>query len=259
MCFDPLATPPPLPPEVETGEVTSTELVLASDDAEFSAYLSLARDSRTAVVVLPDVRGLFGYYEQLTTRFAAAGYHAIAFDYFGRTAGLAARPNDFEFMPHIKQTSPEQIRADAAVSIAAVRERADVDHVVTVGFCFGGTQSYLATTDPALGLSGAIAFYGGLDPSRLGVFPPPATRAGAMHGPILGLFGGADPSIPDELRDEFDRALTEAGVAHEFVVYPGAPHSFFDRSHDEHRAECDDAWRRTLTFLGSLVDAPARS
>lgn len=203
-------------------------------------------------MVLPDVRGLFGYYEQLTTRFAAAGHHAIAFDYFGRTAGLSPRPNDFEFLPHIKETTPEQVRADAAACIAALRERADIDRVVTVGFCFGGSQSYLATTDPSLGLSGAIAFYGGLDPSRLGVFPPSAEQAGSMRGPILALFGGADPSIPAELREEFDRALTDSGVEHELVVYPGAPHSFFDRSHGEHRAECDDAWRRTLRFLDSL-------
>ena len=158
MCFDPLATPPPLPSLMPTNEVTSSELVLDSGDTQFRAHLSLAPSwSRTAVVVLPDVRGLFGYYEQLTTRFAAAGHHAIAFDYFGRTAGLSPRPNEFEFMPHIKATTPEQVRADAAACVSALRERADIDHVVTVGFCFGGSQSYLATTDTSLGLSGAIA------------------------------------------------------------------------------------------------------
>lgn len=259
MCFDPLATPPPLPPETATGEVTSSELVLESGQARFRAFLSLpSSTSRTAVVVLPDVRGLFAYYEELTTRFAAAGHSAIAFDYFGRTAPLSPRPNDFDFLPHVKQTTPEQVRADIAACVAAVRERADVDHVVTVGFCFGGSQSYLATTDPSLGLSGAVAFYGGLDPSRLGVYPPPAQEAGAMRGPILALFGEADPSIPAELRDEFDRALTDADVEHELVVYPGAPHSFFDRSHDEHRAECEDAWRRTLRFLDALSGTSSR-
>ena len=259
MCFDPLATPPSLPPDVTTYEVPRAELVLESGDTRFRAYLSLARpSSRTAVVVLPDVRGLFGYYERLTTRFAAAGHHAIVFDYFGRTAGVSPRPNDFEFMPHVKETTPEQIRADLAVCITALREQADIDHVVTVGFCFGGSQSYLATTDPSLGLSGAIAFYGGLNPSRLGVFPSPAEEAKSMRGPILALFGGADPSIPAELRDEFHHALTASGVEHEFVVYPGAPHSFFDRSHNDHHTECDDAWRRTLRFLDSFAQASAR-
>lgn len=253
MCFDPLATPPPLPAEVITHDLTSEELVLGSGSARFRAYLSLASEpSHTAVVVLPDVRGLFGYYEHLTASFAAAGHPAITLDYFGRTAGLFARPNDFEFTPHIKATSPGQIRGDVAICIAALRERAEIDHVVTVGFCFGGSQSYLATTDPTLGLSGAVAFYGGLDPSRLGVYPSPAAEADSMHGPIFAIFGGADPSIPSELRDEFDRALTEARVEHEFIVYPDAPHSFFDRSHNDHHAECDDAWRHTLRFLAAF-------
>lgn len=256
MCFDPLATPPRLPQDVPTNEFSSTDLLLQSGDTRFRAYLSLAPStSRTAVVVLPDVRGLFGYYEQLTTRFAAAGHHAVAFDYFGRTAGTSPRDGDFEFMPHLKETTPEQIRADAGVCITALRERTDIDHVVTLGFCFGGSQSYLATTDPALGLSGAVAFYGGLDPRKLGVFPKPAAVAGSMRGPLLALYGGADPSITPELREEFDQALTAADVEHEFVVYPGAPHSFFDRSHADHQAECDDAWRHTLRFLASLTDA----
>lgn len=253
MCFDPLATPPPLPGEVRTYDVTSEELVLDSDDAQFRAYLSsTSGPSHTAVVILPDVRGLFGYYEQLTARFAAAGYTALALDYFGRTAGQSSRASDFEFLPHVKATSPEQIRADLASCIETLRARATVDHVVTVGFCFGGSQSYLATTDTSLGLSGAVAFYGGLDPSRLGVFPRPSSLAGSMHGPILGLFGGADASIPTELRDEFDSALTQAGVEHEFVVYAGAPHSFFDRSHHEHAGECEDAWRQVLRFLDAI-------
>lgn len=254
MCFDPLATPPPLPADITAHEVQSSELVLGPDDARFRAYLSLtAEPSGTAVVVLPDVRGLFGYYEQLTTRLATAGHHAIALDYFGRTAGLSARPNDFEFMPHIKQTTPEQIRCDIAACVAALRDRAEITQVVTMGFCFGGSQSYLATTDTSLGLSGAIAFYGGLNEKGLGVYPRPAAEADGMHGPVLALFGGADAGITQELRDEFDQALTAADVEHEFVVYPGAPHSFFDRSHGEHQAECTDAWRRTLTFLDSVA------
>jgi carboxymethylenebutenolidase len=252
MCFDPAATPPPLPSDVTSGqvsgEVSGEQLVLDSGDAPFRAHLALGPASaRTAVVVLPDVRGLFGYYEHLAESFAAAGHHAIALDYFGRTAGLSERPGDFDFMPHIMETTPEQVRADVRACIAALRERAEVDHVVTVGFCFGGTQSYLATTDPSLGLSGAVAFYGGLDATRLGVFPSPAAEAPSMHGPILALFGGAD---------EFDRALTDAGVEHELVVYPGAPHSFFDRSHGEHGAECEDAWRRVLGFLAALPEQP---
>ena len=46
-------------------------------------------------------------------------------------------------------------------------------------------------------------------------------------------------------------ALREAGVAHELVTYDGAPHSFFDRKHEEFQAASDDAWRRTLDFIAA--------
>jgi carboxymethylenebutenolidase len=70
-----------------------------------------------------------------------------------------------------------------------------------------------------------------------------------MHAPVLGLFGGDDPSIPASDIAAFDKALTDAGVKHHIETYPGAPHSFFDRTFKEHKAECDDAWRRVLAFM----------
>ena len=61
--------------------------------------------------------------------------------------------------------------------------------------------------------------------------------------------GGDDPGIPVEDVEAFDRALDDAGVEHEIVVYPGAPHSFFDRKQEEFAAESEDAWNRVLAFL----------
>ena len=67
------------------------------------------RDARRAagvgVVILPDVRGLYRFYEELALRFAERGYAAVAFDYFGRTAGAEKRDDDFEYMPHVRQTT----------------------------------------------------------------------------------------------------------------------------------------------------------
>jgi carboxymethylenebutenolidase len=71
-----------------------------------------------------------------------------------------------------------------------------------------------------------------------------------MSCPLLGLFGGADGNIPQEQVDAFDRALTDAGVEHEIHVYPGAPHSFFDRRQEDYAEASADAWERILGFLG---------
>jgi carboxymethylenebutenolidase len=77
----------------------------------------------------------------------------------------------------------------------------------------------------------------------------PTQHAAELAAPVLGLFGGADEGIPPSMVDEFDAALTAAGVEHEVVAYPGAPHSFFDRRNEEFADACADAWRRVLAFL----------
>jgi carboxymethylenebutenolidase len=254
MCYDADALPPDLPadlalPPMAGGAGAERIELTSADGTRFLAALAQAPDAREpAVVILPDVRGLYRFYSVLAESFAQAGHHAIAIDYFGRTAGVAERDDAFEYMPHVLQTRPAQVRADAAAAIAALREHTGATRFVTVGFCFGGTQSFAAATDPDLALDGAVGFYGALAPRREGM-PDMRELATRSRCPVLGLFGGADASIPAEDVATFERALQTAGVQHEVVSYPGAPHSFFDRSYDEHAEACADAWRRTLAFL----------
>ena len=101
------------------------------------------------------------------------------------------------------------------------------------------------------GLDGVIGFYGGPQGRGPGDETAPVRLAPSYRCPVLGLFGGADPHIPVEEVDRFRRVLDEAGVPNEIVVYEGAPHSFFDRSQDEHREACEDAWSRMLRFIAS--------
>jgi carboxymethylenebutenolidase len=79
--------------------------------------------------------------------------------------------------------------------------------------------------------------------------PSPIDAAREMEAPILALQGGADQHITAEHNAEFDEALTAAGVEHEVVTYPGAPHSFFDRKQEEFAEASEDAWNRTLAFI----------
>jgi len=72
-----------------------------------------------------------------------------------------------------------------------------------------------------------------------------------MTAPILALQAGDDENITPELNAAFDAALTAAGVEHEVVTYPGAPHSFFDRKQEQYGAASEDAWNRVLAFIGA--------
>jgi carboxymethylenebutenolidase len=204
--------------------------------------------SRVGVVILPDVRGLYPFYSELADRFALAGHPAITIDYFGRTAGLGPRGEDFDYWPHVEQTTVEQIQWDVAAAEDALLDRARVRHLVTVGFCFGGMHALLAGASDTLATEAVVAFYGVLDGSRFGI-DGPLQRAGDIDRPVLGLYGEADQGIPPAQVAEFDARLK---APHELVLYPGAPHSFFDRSFTEHAHASDDAWRRVLAFVDGV-------
>ena len=258
MCFQFDARPPELPgdlPRIRGGAGAESLVLASSDGTGFAAALAESREPEgPAVVVLPDVRGLYRFYIELAERLAEAGHHAIAFDYFGRTAGAEERGEDFDFMSHIPRTTAEGVQLDIAACRAALAERTGADSFVALGFCFGGSHSFFAGTNPELGLSAVIGFYGLLNPERVGKAERPSLieHGEEIRVPVLGLFGGADESIPPEDVEAFDRALDSAGVAHELTTYPGAPHSFFDRRADEHAEASADAWRRVLGFLDRL-------
>jgi carboxymethylenebutenolidase len=66
---------------------------------------------------------------------------------------------------------------------------------------------------------------------------------------VLSIFGGADEGIPQADVDQFAEACRRAAVRHEQHVYPGAPHSFFDRKQTEFADASADAWRRVQDFV----------
>jgi carboxymethylenebutenolidase len=252
MCYK-IDALPPFPP-IQGGAADTEDLVLkAADGNQFAAFVARAKTPNGAgMVVLPDVRGLFRFYEELAIRFAEQGINSVAFDYFGRTAGVSKRDADFDFMPQVMKCNQDTIAADVRAAVEYLKSPAggSCTSVFTVGFCFGGSNSWNQAAQ-GHGLAGAIGFYGRPGPGFADKQPGPQQRVAQMTAPILGLMGGADPMIPATDIAEFDKALTDAKVAHEIITYPGAPHSFFDRSFDEHKEACDDAWRRMLAFVAA--------
>jgi carboxymethylenebutenolidase len=239
MCFDTDSSPPI--PALSGAAVSHDDLVLTAPDGnEFAAFRALPDGpSPTGVVILPDIRGLYRFYEELALRFAERGYAAIAFDYFGRTAGVEKRDDDFEYRPHVEQTTPHTVQLDVGACVEHLRA-AGCTSIFAVGFCFGGSGAWNAA-GAGHGLKGAVGFYG--RPERTLPF------VAQIDAPILALQGGADAAIPHEDNLELERALREHGKEYELVEYEGAPHSFFDRKQEEFAEASADAWRRVLAFI----------
>src|SRR5438034_13271 len=201
MCFE-LDSVPPIP-AIRGAAVSHEDLVLEAADGNSLAAFAATPDEPgdVGVVILPDVRGLYRFYEELALRFAERGIAAVAFDYFGRTAGAAKRDDDFEYMEHVEQTTPEGVQADVGAAVEHLRSRG-VRTIFTVGFCFGGRNSWLAAAG-GHGLAGAIGFYGRPGAGRDGA-PEPTQRVGELDAPILALQAGRSEEHTSELQSHSD-------------------------------------------------------
>ena len=251
MCYDADARPP-VPPVRGAAADASDVTLTAADGTHVAAYHArAAQPDAPGIVILPDVRGLHPFFEELALRFAEAGVHAVAIDYFSRTAGTGHRDADFDYQSHVPQTRPETLNADIAAAASFLRspEGGGAQRLFTVGFCFGGRISYLQAA-AGLGLSGVIGFYGQPLGSHTSGLPAPVDLATQFTCPVLAFWGGADQGIGPDKIAAFEDALRAAGVDHRSVIYPDAPHSFFDRHAPDFAKESDDAWRQMLDFLG---------
>jgi carboxymethylenebutenolidase len=246
MCYDDNARPPE--PPGANGQAHGEDLVLTAEDGNrFAAYL--ARPSQPVgaqIIIYPDVRGLHQFYKDLALRFAEVGIAALAIDYFGRSAGLTARNDQFEYMPHVQQMTVPNVLADARAALARLESGRPT---FIVGFCLGGSLALLSSATKGLDLTGAIGFYAGLSRQMPGTSGSVLDLAVKVHTPFLGLFGGADQGIPVEQVHKLDENLDQAGVEHQIVIYEGAPHSFFDRRAADYAEASRDAWTKMLAFI----------
>jgi len=248
MCHDDTSRPP-APPHIGAIDAGKRITLTASDGNSLMAYaVTPSEPTSRGVVILPDVRGLHAYYCDLADRFAEAGFAAVAIDYFGRTADTADRAEPFEFWPHVEQTTPQGVAADtqAAVDHLRATNGGAIRDIFTVGFCFGGGNSWRQAADTP-GLAGCIGFYGRVD-GALGVHEN-------ITAPLLCLLAGEDKNIRPEQFDPLLTNLGARGIDARRFVYEGAPHSFFDRSFAEHQDACTDAWGRILEFTDAHTHA----
>ena len=175
MCFE-LDSVPPIP--VLSGAAVSHEdLVLEAADGNRLAAFAAAPDESggPGVVILPDVRGLYRFYEELALRFGERGIRAVAIDYFGRTAGVDKRGDDFDYAEHVAQTTPAPPLSSGAAAkaakrfpSAASRTRPSCDTAAPESAGTGGTESSSkqmpATIPPPPTASRARRRLGGADP-----------------------------------------------------------------------------------------------
>ena len=148
-------------------------------------------------------------------------------------------------------------RLDLAAAFALLAERPNVNarRIGIVGHCWGGRVAWLGACTNKRYRACAI-FYGGRVKLAMGKGTPPALDlAPAIRCPVIGFLGNDDTNPTPEDVDDYDAALTKAGVEHVFHRYDGAGHAFqsFNNPERYRKEASEDAWARVLAFLAAKL------
>jgi len=230
-------------------------------DGTIDAYHAApaGRKGLPVVLVIQEIFGMHEHIQDVCRRFAHAGYLAITCELYQRQGDAGAYADTQKLLSEIvTKVSDEQVLADLDACVKwAAGQGADTNRLGVTGFCWGGRLAWMyAAHNPAV--KAGVAWYGRL---ATGHSPTqkrhPVDIAGELHGPVLGLYGAQDASIPLTDVETMKRALakgSDAARQSTIVVYPDAGHAFYADYRPSFRADdARDAWKRTLDWFGKYL------
>ena len=190
------------------------------------------------VLVIHENRGLNPHIEDVTRRFALAGFAALAPDALTPLGGYPG--SEDEARARFQKLDPEKSRADFVAAFEWLRASAEcTGRVGAVGFCWGGgLVNWLATQRNDLGA--AVPFYGSA---------PDTADVAKIRTPLLVQSAENDPRV-NESWPGFQQALEAAKIPYERHLYPGTQHGFHNDTTPRYDAAAAKlAWERTVAFL----------
>jgi carboxymethylenebutenolidase len=221
--------------------------ISVSDGSTMRAFVARPKASgpNPGLMVFQEAFGVNEHIRDVTRRFAAEGYVAIAPELFHRSgAGFEGSYGDFAAVrPHMEAMTSQGLEADIRATYDWLVNDPGVSRsaIASTGYCLGGSSSFLA--DALVPLQASVSYYGGRISEML-------ERAGSLHAPILMFWGGLDKHIGPEKIQAAETAVREAGKTYANVVFSDADHGFFcDVRESYNPRAARESWALTLSFL----------
>ena len=233
--------------------------VKTKDGKEMEAYRAMPATGTGfgTILVVQEIWGVHAHIADMCRRFAKAGYYAIAPELYFRQGDPKVAPDTQTIVRDIVAKVPdEQVMGDfdSAVAFAKAEGKADTVKLGIIGFCWGGRIVWLYDAhNPAV--KAAVAWYGPLAGEGKPLQPKnPLDLVNDLHGPVLGLYGGADAGISQESVEKMRAALKASGNAaamkSQIDVYPDTPHAFNADYRPSYRKEpAEDGWKKALAWF----------
>ena len=236
---------------------TETVNLTVPDGTAMPAYVARPTSSgpHPGILVFQEAFGVNAHIQDVTKRFARAGYTAIAPALFHRTdPNFEGIYTDFgPAMTHLKALTDDGQAADIHAAYEWLTTEGGASAVASIGYCMGGRTSFLA--DSLLPLKASVSYYGGgIAPSEGSPFPSLLDRAAGLNAPILLFWGGLDDHIGTPQVQAVEAALKAAGRNYAQVVFSQADHGFFCDARASYNPDAArQAWALTLEFLATYL------
>jgi dienelactone hydrolase len=245
---------------VARGEVKTQTLEYKDGDATLKGYLAFddaQQGKRPGVLVVPEWWGVNNYVKSRAEQLAKLGYVALVADIYGdgfvttdpKVAGKRAG--------EAKEAGWLRSRGKLAIEQLRKNEHADPQNVAAIGYCFGGA-TVLELARAGEDLKGVVSFHGSLDTKQ------PA-QPGQVKPKILVLHGAADPFVPPEQLEAFEREMKDAKADYNVVKYEGAQHAFTNPDVDKvgldgakyNKAADEQSWQAMQQFFREIFESAA--
>ncbi len=204
------------------------------------------KDKAGVVIVIHEIFGLSDWIRGVADQLAREGFIAVVPDLIsghgpggGGTESAVSRD---EVVKLIRGVTPEEVTTRLnAVRELAVKLPAANGKSATIGFCWGGGQSFAyAAAQPSL--NAAVVYYG---------VSPDAAALAKIQAPVLGLYGGDDARVCATIPPA-EAEMKKLGKKFEPHLYEGAGHGFLRAQIERNGTNLKatrEAWPRTIAFL----------
>ena len=243
--------------KTDAAGLTAGEVTIGVGDFKMPAYRA-APAGKTGLPVVLVISEIFGVHEHIADvarRFAKLGYLAIAPELFVRQGDAQSYGEISKLVAEVINKVPDaQVMGDLDATVAwAKANGGDTSRLGITGFCWGGRITWMYAAHNRA-LKAGVAWYGRLVGAPSALSPTnPIDVVSQLGAPVLGLYGGTDPGIPQDTVDQMKAALASGNAAarkSEFVVYPDTPHAFHADYRPSYRKEAaDDGWKRCVAWF----------
>lgn len=237
----------------DTNGLAADEVKITVKDGEIPAYRAVPGKGKDfpVVLVVQEIFGVHEHIKDICRRLAKTGYMAIAPEMYARQGDVSKLPINDIINNIVSKVPDAQVISDLDATVAwAKKNGGNTNKLAITGFCWGGRIVWLyAAQNP--NLKAAVAWYGRLIDTTNDLHPKnPIDIAKDLKAPVLGLYGGADQSIPNGNVELMQKALKEASKPSEIKLYPDTPHGFYADYRPTYRKEqAQDGWNLLLAWF----------